>query len=654
MTDPAPSTPAEPAAIEAPSESILDALRESLLPGALAILVMVLAVYLPAMQGRFVWDDDVHVSRNLYMAEPGGFAKLWGQSAFYYPLTSTTFWLERRLWAPVDAPPEKMPTAPYHQLNIILHALNSILLWRLLRRLRIPGAWVAGAVFALHPVNVQSVAWITELKNCQSGFFFLLALHAWLNSDSGWRALWYGATIVLFACAVLSKTSTVVLPFALLAIDAWKREPLNRKSALRYAPLFVLSLVAGLLTVILHRPHVTQTTEFIDTYPERVIIAGRGVWFYLSKAFWPTNLSFVYTRWKIDAANWISYLPATGVLAMTILLFLLRKRLGIAPLIAWSYYVASLIPVMGFFKMFYTRYSYVADHWQYLGLMCAIPFTVGVVAHFFQRVGSAADTPRPPVAAIVLTSLLLGLFGSLTWRQAHVYQSPIALWQDVLKKNPASWMAHNNYGTALREIRDEDAAFREFNEAARLRPNFWEAHFNLGTVMLTKKMDEESYKEFQEVVRLNPHQDVAYYNMASYEALHGKLDDAIAHYEEGLRQRSNYFEAHKSMASVYIKLGQLDEAINHLNESLKINPNQSDALTNLGGIMLNKGRTEDAIDDFNRALLIDPDNALAHFNIASALAKIGRNAEAAMHQSEALRLDPQRFTHPGGIDRPLQ
>lgn len=640
---------------QAPPRQLLPPARVWI-PGALAILVLTVAVYIPSIRGDYVWDDDVHLFENPHMTKPGGFAKLWTDAQFYYPLTSTAFWIERRVFGDVDKPPGEIDTTPYHLVNVLLHAANSILLWLLLWRLAVPGAWVAGAVFALHPVNVQSVAWITELKNCQSGFFYLLALHAWVGFRERDRWSWFAGTVALFIGALLSKTSTVVLPFALIAIDLWRREKIDVKNLAQWLCFFALSLAAGLLTVYLHREHVSSTAEFLDTYPERIVIAGKAVWFYLSKAFWPTNLSFVYPRWEIDASSIASYFPFAAVVFVSIVLLAAWRRIGRAPFVAWAYYVCALIPVMGFFKMYYTRYSYVADHWQYLALMGWAAFVVGAVAHVLKKVrakyGVTALAMGATAAACVLAILM-----TLSWRQAGVYAGPRQLWEDVLAKNPDSWMAHNNYANDLRDeanrLRESGQleranalyfrAIEHYDRALALRPNFGEAHFNKSLALLAHERYAEAYFHLQETLKLNAVHAPVYYNLANLEALQGRISEAHDHYEAAIRLNPDYAEAHRDLGLLYIRQNDFENARAHLERSLEIDPNQSSVLANLGGVTMKLGEIETAKGYLEAAIRIDPKNALAHYHLSKALALLGDNQAAQAHGNEALRLAPDRF-----------
>jgi tetratricopeptide (TPR) repeat protein len=611
--------------------------------GALAILLAAFAAYWPSLHGEYLWDDDMHVFENPHMTSSGGLRQLWSVDAFYYPLTSTTFWAARRLFGGIDTPPDQINTTPYHALNILLHGINSILLWLLARRMRVPVAWAAGALFALHPVNVQSVAWITELKNCQSGLFYLLALHAWVRYRQGGRAANFVCSLVMFAAALLSKTSTVVLPFAIAAIDLWRGEKIGKALALKWAPFFGLSLAAGLLTVVFHRQQVESVADFTETLPERVIIAGRAVWFYLGKAVWPVNLAFVYPRWEIDSSNALAYLPAAGVVAVFAVLFAARKRIGNAPIIAWGYYVAALLPILNFFKMYYTRYTYVADHWQYLALMGLVMFLCGAAADALERISDSGK--RRAIAGITCASVV-AVFAVATWRQSHVYSGPAALWQDTLAKNPNSWMPRNNYGVILRREGRLDEAMALYRESVALRPSFWEAQFNLGNLLRQRGDLQGAYACYLEVIKYNPTNHEAYYQLGTVDAQLGRTDAAMANYSKAIDLKKGFALAHEKLAMIHLVRNEIDLAEKQFKLALEADGKLTGALANLGEIHRSRGEFSAAETLLRRAIAADPDYALAHYSLAQTLNALGRAAEAQTYLAEAARLDPARFGAP--------
>jgi hypothetical protein len=343
--------------------------RDRWLRGALLVGLVVLA-YLPALQAGFIWDDDKHLTENPCIVGPLGFAGIWTTAeATYYPLVLSTFWVEHALWG--------LAPMPYHLVNVLVHAACAIALWLVLARLLVPGAWLGAALWALHPVQVESVAWVTELKNTQSALFFLLAVLfflKWLESpeaaDGGTGRPFYAAALLCAAAAILSKSSTVMLPVVLALCVWWKGERWRWRMLTPLAPFFFIAVAASAWTIWEQQFHSGALgAEWALTLAQRVIIAGRDPWFYLGKLLWPHPLVFIYPRWTIDASSPSAYLPAIAGLTGMAVLWGRRDRWGRPAFFAFAYFVVSLFPVLAFFKVYYFRFSFVADHFQYLASM---------------------------------------------------------------------------------------------------------------------------------------------------------------------------------------------------------------------------------------------------------------------------------------------
>ncbi|HWP40555.1 MAG TPA: tetratricopeptide repeat protein, partial [Tepidisphaeraceae bacterium] len=455
--------------------------RTLLVAGALMIVIATFTCYWPAMRGQFIWDDDRHVSENPTLRDLRGLRRLWfrwGATPQYYPMTHTSFWIEYRLWG-------LNPTG-YHLTNVALHSINAVLLWRLLRRLETRGAFLAAAVFALHPVNVESVAWISDRKNVLAMCFGLLAMRAFLAfvrlGDDGGAAgqqdqaagnrtaiPWgkrgcYLASFVLFSCALLSKTITATLPAVLLVLIWWKQGRIRRRDMVALMPFFVVGVGMGLMTAAMERFYVGAAGEDWQlSLPDRVLIAGRAIWFYLGKFVFPARLVFSYERWQIDPRVWWQWTFPVGVVAVLATLVLLRRRVGRGPAAAALIFVGTLFPALGFFNTYPMRYSFVADHFQYL----SAPAMIAVLTDGLVRLRLSITIP-----------LLCIVLGRLTWGQAGIYRDAETIWRDTIAKNPSSWMARYNLGVLLSNRAAADEAHRPaleealalFDEVERLRP----------------------------------------------------------------------------------------------------------------------------------------------------------------------------------------
>jgi len=583
--------------------------RNPLRWGVAGLLVLTVLAYVPALRAGFVWDDDVLVTTNDLLHGWRGLADIWlrpGSTFQYYPLTFTSWWAQYHAWG--------LAAVGYHVVNVLLHGTSAAVLWLLLLRLGVPGAWTAAAVFALHPVHVESVAWVSELKNVQSGFFYLVAALAalrWLGLGGakpavGWRA--YGVMLVCFLAAVLSKTVTVTLPVVLALILWWRRGTIERTQMLGLLPLLALGLAAGALTVSMERNYVGAIGgEWALSLPERVLVAGRAPWFYLAKLVWPSRLSFVYPRWTLDPSAWWQWLFPLGVVAVLAAVVVFRGRLGRAPLVAALYFLVTLAPALGFFDVYPMRYSFVADHFQYLASLGPIVALVALAARVL------AGRPR---ARVVLSAILLTALGALAWRQALAYRNPETLWHDTLAKNPSAMIAHNNLGTELLGQERRREAREEFEEAIRLArgTSAWEPHNNLGRVLMQEGQLAEAAAHFQEAVRL--------------------ADGA------GLRRQPAVCVIHNNLGLVFLNQGRVADAAVEFQRALDVQPDYTDALYNLGNAHAIEGNLDAAEADFTRVLQLDERHATAHNSLGNVLALRGRRDEAIRHYQRALEIDP--------------
>jgi len=525
------------------------------------LILLVLIAYIPALRAGFVWDDDRYVTENPTLRTLDGLRRIWfelGAVPQYYPLVHTTFWIEYHLW--------QLSPLGYHLDNILLHALNAILLWILLRRLSVPGAWVAAAIFALHPVHVESVAWITERKNVLSGFFYLSALLAYLrffglgdapeNKSEG-QGGFYLLAFILFTCALLSKTITCFLPGVILLLLWWQRGRLRWREVYKLIPLFALGAGLGLLTVWMEKYRVGALgEEWTLSFIDRTLIAGRALWFYAGKLLWPHQLTFIYPRWQIDSGIWWQCLFPLAAVAVIVALWLLRRRMGKAPLVAVLYFVGMLIPALGFFAVYPMQYSFVADHFQYLASIGLIGLGVAAITTYFKRVGLL----KKPIIYIACTTLLL-ILGVLTWRQGHIYKDLETLWRDTLTKNPSAWIAHHNLANVLVGQGKIEEAVVHYREALYIKPDSAKHHCNLANVLVRQGKIEEAAVHCRETLRIQPDYTQAHCNLGNILLRQGKIEEAITHYREALRIRPRYIEAHYNLGVAFSIAQDKDSAL---------------------------------------------------------------------------------------------
>lgn len=504
---------------------------------AVLVVVALVIVYYPALHGAFLWDDGGHVTRT-GLRSLDGLRRIWfevGATQQYYPLLHTAFWIEHKLWD--DS------VLGYHVVNVLQHALSACLLLLVMRRLEIPGAYLTTAIFALHPVQVESVAWITEQKNTLSAVFYFAAALVYLSYDQERQTRHYVLALGLFVLGLLTKTVVATLPAALLIVLWWRRGQVQwRRDVVPLMPWFVLGAVAGLFTAWVERKLIgAEGAAFDLTLLERCLLAGRVVWFYLGKLFWPFDLVFIYPRWKVDATVWWQYLFPVGAFVLLVSLWRIRNRWR-GPLGGLLFFAGSLFPVLGFFNVYPFIFSFVADHFQYLSSVGIIVVMSAGLTSLLPRILPQFQKAGPALALVLLATL-----GVLTRQQSQMYSDPATLYTTTLERNPDCWMCHNNLGLLFAGAGQSQAAIDHYEKALALKPDSAEAHNNLGNVF------------FEE----------------------GMISEAKSSYEEALRYRPKYVDAINNLGGVFYRLGRVAEAKAQYEAVLRINPNYAPARENL-------------------------------------------------------------------------
>jgi tetratricopeptide (TPR) repeat protein len=602
----------------------------SLGPGAALIVLLTVVVYLPALRGGFIWDDGTLITENRMIRASDGLHRFWftTEAPDYYPLTSSLWWLEWRLWG-------NKPMG-YHVVNVVLHALNAVLVWVVLQRLKIPGAWLAGLVFAVHPVNVATVAWISEQKNTLSMLFYLVAIFLYLRFDEEGRWYWYGLSLMTFLLALLSKTAVVMLPVVLLACVWWRRGRLRWKDVLSSVPFFALSAVSGLATIWFQHHRALEGLDVrTEGFSARLATAGWAPWFYLCKALLPLNLTVIYPKWEFDGIPWFSYLPGLALGGCLAWFWRKRDTWGRPLLFGIGYFVLMLFPVLGFFDQGFYRYSLAADHWQYYSIAGVIGLAVAIGVRICSRTDDLGQRLGAIVGAIVVLLLALA-----AWQRSLVYATDETLWRDNVQRNPAAW-TYNNLGNSLLLAGKHNEAIPYFQQSLQLDPSLAVVHYNLAVALKKAGRSEEEVVQYNQALRLKPDYAMAHYNLgiALWEA--GDLQAAQQHWEEALRIQPDLAEAHNNLAAAMRRLGRLSDEIWHYEQAVQIEPSYAMAHSNLGDALLRAGRVQEAIYQCEHALRIRPDFAEAHFNLAAALEREGRNQEAIEHYERAAQLKPR-------------
>jgi tetratricopeptide (TPR) repeat protein len=586
---------------------------------------LVLICYWPALRGAMLWDDPAHVTRP-ELRSWTGLGRIWTDlhaTQQYYPVLFSAFWVEHRLWG--DS------TLGYHLVNLLLHATSCCLLAVLLRRLwsapaggaaaadsrGVPAGaeWFAAILFAVHPVCVESVAWISEQKNTLSLVFYLLAGLVYLDFAARRRSRSYAWASVWFLLALGSKSVTATLPAALLVVLWWKNGKLTwRREVAPLLPWFLVAIGSGLFTAWVERRLIgAEGVRFALSTVQRVLLAGRVIWFYLGRLFWPVDQAFFYIRWDVAAAaaGWVGYLAAA--VAVTAGLWIIRRRsrgplsrAATAGLAGWLLFVGSLFPALGFFNVYPFVFSFVADHFQYLASISLIAAAAAGIA-----LGLAGLPPWLRGAGRAACCAVILLFAWLANRQSRLYVNNETLFRATIARNPSSWMAHHILAVTLSRAPDRHAeAIAEYEEALRLNPDYPDVHLGLGV----------------ELARLP-----------------GRKSDAIAEYERAVQLRPRYVEAHNNLGLELARLpGRTAEAIAHYETALRLKPDFAEAHANLGDALAQlPGRQAEAVAHYEAALRIKPGLAWAHCHLAFVLSRTpGRETEAIAHSEEALRLKP--------------
>ena len=532
----------------------------------LLLLGVTLFAYHPVWNGKPLWDDEVHITKP-ELRSMDGLWRIWthpGVTPQYYPLVHTVFWLAYHGWG--GSP------FGYHLLNILLHIFSALLLVKILRFLQVPGAWLAAGIFALHPVQVESVAWISELKNTLSGVFFLSTALVYLMFDRERKKRLYAVAMGLFILGLLSKTAIVPFPLAMLAVVWWKQGTLSlRRDVAPLIPFLLAGISLGLITLhIEHNLIGTAVWTYGFSYIDRCLIAGRAIWFYLSKLFWPINLIILYPQWSVNARVWWQYLFPGAVLLAGGVAWAVRGRWR-GPAAVFFYFTAMLLPVIGFLNTSGFRFTFVADHFQYLAAIGPIAMGAGLV---YQILGSIKGSDR--FLKPVVVGILLSALGLLTWKQNGMYTDAETLYRTVIQKNPCCWMFHNNLGMILAKTGRTDEAVAHYRKAVEINPNYATAHNNLGNRLADIGQTDEAIVHYRRAVEINPNFDEAHYNLGVLLSKNGRTDEAMAHYQRALEITPNDISTLNNLAGVFVQKRQLNDAILCLQRALALAKSSGD------------------------------------------------------------------------------
>jgi len=545
---------------------------------AAVIVLAGLWIYSPAYHGDWLWDDDQLLTANPVVQSGSleGLVKLWlyPDGADFFPLSYTALWAQWPFF-------KNQPTG-YHITTIVLHLIGSLLLWCLLERMRIPGAWLSSLLFAIHPVAVESVAWVSETKNTLSLPLFLLSCLCWVSQDDEpepVRRTWlYGLSILFFLLAMLAKTSMVALPVVLLLHAWWKRGAITQQDLIRTSPFFLISLVLGIITIqYQHGRAIGAETILVGGADSRIATAGMAILFYLKQIVWPVNLLPIYPRWEVDPPKFWQFLawPVIAVAAAWIWAnrgTATRPRWGRHAVLGFGFFLLMVLPVLGFVTISYMRITWVADHFIYLPMIGVIALIGAAATQWYER---ATESTRPLIlagGAIVLATCSL-----LSFRYANAWASEDALWTHTLKTNNDAWQAHNRLGAKKFARGDIEGGYYHFSQSTKLRPDLGETHNNLGSALSAKGRLNEAIKEFTEACRVTPHVPAMHSNLANALFQAGRFVEASEKFHDMLDKEPNNPALLNNYAVTLYKQGKTAEAVTNFRKALALNPNLKDA-----------------------------------------------------------------------------
>ena len=559
---------------------------------------------------------------------------------------------------------------------MLLHLLNSLLVWRLLLRLAVPGAWVAAAVFAAHPLHVESVAWIIERKDVLSGVFYLTAVLVWLRFLEQPRPWRYGLALLLFAAGLLSKSIVVTLPVALLILQWWNNGRITARDLKRVAPFFPVAL---LITAV-DLSSVGSMHSLLDySLPERMLLAARALWFYAGKLAWPTDLAVIYPRWDISLGDPWAWLYLAGATALAATLWLMRHRIGRGPLAGALFFAVTLSPVLGFVNFGYMKYSFVADRFQYLAGIGVIAVLIGAAVHGASRLPAGLKS-----GATGLMVVLLALLGTATWRQAGIYRDTVTLFSHIVSLNPEARNAHIYLSSALTRAGRPQEALAAARIAVKQRPDHADAYATLGAALVRTDRFVEAEEILRRAQEIDPSHKENRHNIAEMLRLQSRYQEALEAYRAVIEIDPEHARAHAYMGDVLVRLhryadaveslnkaltlikaapslrpnlptagllhallgkaswglGRLQAGDEHFRQALELDPNDMVTIEYVAASHFRQKRYRQALELYRTLLEIDPDKATTHANIGATLYYLDRTEEAIRSLELALSLDP--------------
>ena len=604
--------------------------------GILCLTLLVAISYFPALDAEFIWDDKIFLDEPL-IQQWSGIWSIWLSprdllEAHYWPVVYSSFWLEHKLWG--------FEPAGYHAVNVFLHLANSLLVWVLMMRLNVTGAWAVAAVFAVHPLHVDSVAWIIERKDLLSALFYIAAVLAWIRFVDARRPSLYCGALALFSLALLSKSIAVTLPAALLIWHAWRRGRLDHADWLRLVPFFAVAILIAAADLSFY-----QGREPLDlgySLTERALIASRALFFYAWMLLWPTELAVIYPHWPVDVSDPVSWAFLIGAVAVPAALWALRRRIGTGPLVGAAYFAVTLAPVLGFVDYGFMQFSFVADRYQYLAGLGVLAVLVSAIVHAAGKLEG-----RSRMAVYAGGVMVLAVLTVKTWSQAEVYRDETTFFRHIIALNPNARDAYLNLADALVEEGRFDDSLAAARIAIEQRPDHANAHHVLGRALAGLKRFEEAEDAFSKARELDPRDGSIAYNAGQMLREAGRHEDAVEKFREALAIRPDLALANGAMGVALNALGRYEEALEATTAAMSEWPHlvQSVDLQEAAGYAAWKlNDLEKAAHHFQIGLEADPNDVEIHLNLGRVRLEQHRFEEGREHLRGALDLRPEDST----------
>ena len=554
---------------------------------------MAIVVYLPALRGGFIWDDRMYLTQGTLMRRP--LWKLWvaPDAIDYLPLTYTLYWLQWRIWH--DS------AVAFHLVNVLLHGGTAVMLWRVLRRLQVRGAWMAAAIFAVHPVCAESVAWIAEEKNTLSLLLAAIALLLYLKSEARPRRYWMA--VVTFALALFAKPAVIMFPLILLLLAWWKRGAITRTEYLQTAPFFALSAIFVPVTIWYQRRSIGTEHIPLGGIGERLAQVTKAAWFYLSKLLLPRDLMFFYPNWKHSGLDGFAVAGMVALIAVAACLWRMRAPWGRGPLVALACFWALLLPVLGLFDMAWMQFAPVADHYQYPAMIAAITLVVSGITNPTYSFRKSRDENVGHLQIIIAAAILVVL-GALTFMQARHYRDEDTLWRATLERNPQAWAAWAGLGLTASEHGDAPTAIADLKRAAELNPQYSAVHNNLGAEYQKNGDVEAAIAEYDAAVRINPRLAAAQYNLGVMLLRQKRSAQAESHLARAVELMPNSSPAEAKLGSALLDQGKLETAEQHLARAARLDPASFEAHAYLAECLREQGKSEQAFAEYQKAIAL--------------------------------------------------